>query len=762
MTYRDNRAFAVLIALLSLIILSIFVESVRSQSGSINADDGTRHLELGRLYEQAQEWDKAIAEYQMAATEAETVQNYQKAVEGLQRVLSLKSNLWLNLFQDINRFVYWLVLGILKIGIVGLISLLFIALLLKYFEMRAPLVIFPFTDLSSQSKETGSVVAETIVNTLHQARLIHAKNRTSSTLSTSEEVDLPSFSSQHLEESLVISLAALNSLNVGAIGLPVGSILESLFLWLTAGRRRIVGNLQRDGNRLVLTARLEEGRSHRWKNMWQVNQEFALESVSQQLIAKARSLAFEILFDLGKGWGTRSAKSLEQLTLGLFEFYKQDQDAGISSRDALERAVTYFETAIDFDPICSIAKYNLALTKIALGNYDQAIALLKSLRSHLHFEWEAERSYNLGVAYYHLAKDWAYEFAEKEFKTVVDALDPLLRRPLLSKRKKERFSKQLALAYCGLASICAQRVARDESKADLCFSQCEHYAQRALKTFAAGEIKAIIHTALGVAYLNLRDYSRATYELNRAIDLKPDYWRAYIYLGQVEIASGKLNGAISLLEQAIALNPYFEYAHYQLGQALRKRGSQAQNDLEKATEAYGKAKRIPAAHNELGRIYAQRNEFGKALEEFNKALQINSRYSNALVDLAWYTMEAGYLDPENLAKILEFAKRALDLERGKPSEWHKRAVLGRVYLEMGHFEKAEKELRTSIELQPQQPQSYYFLAKTLKQQNRYKEAREMLLRFFKLPKQEPWKKPTSNLMREIKSLLEADKSQNQS
>jgi len=313
----------------------------------------------------------------------------------------------------------------------------------------------------------------------------------------------------------------------------------------------------------------------------------------------------------------------------------------------------------------------------------------------------------------------------------------------------------LALAYCGLASVEAQRVGRDKPNAQAHLQRAEEHAKFAMKLLPKNpNVLASAHTALGVAYSNSKDYSRATDQLKRAIEIKQDYWRAYIYLGQTEMANSKLDDAIVALEQATTLNPGFEYAQYQLGQALRRRGEKTKNDLTRAAEAYGKAKKIAAAHNELGRIYAQSGNLEKAIEEFRQALSINNRYSDALADLAWYILEAGQTDQQGLRQSLEYAKRALDLEEGKPSEWHKRAILGRVYLEQGHLEKANNEFRESLRLAPNRSQSYYFLARSLFKQGRLQEARESLIKMFQLANHEQWEKPAADLMQEISSALQ--------
>jgi tetratricopeptide (TPR) repeat protein len=620
---------------LALGLVLMLVIPVSGQSGSSDPDEeAVRHLELGRIFEQAGEWDKAIAEYELA-TVAKLPHIRQAALEGVKRAITGKSDPWLKLQRDVTDIAIWFLSRVVEIAIIASLGLLILLLLIRTSERQASLVIFPFIDLATQTQDMGVSIAETIADTLHQARLIHAGGQAREMLTISEEIDLPSFSSQRYTESLSATLGTLNALNVGGVGLPIGSVLESLFKWLSAGHPRIVGSLQRYGNTYHLTARLEEGRGHRCKYIWQESQEFLAEEAHRKLATLAKGLAFDILFGLDKNWGTKSPRSLEQFTLGLSEMQSQHEVTG--NVGALRRAATCFEQAVVLDPAFAAAKYNHALACIGLGDYDKAISLLRSLRLHPHPDLEPATSYNLGVAYSHLGKDWTYDLAEKEFNNVIGSVGTS------ACAAGERNALLLALAHCGLAYVNAQRIYQDPANVALYFKMMMEHFQSSEFLHQTPDVGASAHTALGIAYLNMKDYSKAIEELLHVTELKSDYWRAYIYRGkaeleQAEVGKGSIDAAILSFEQAVAINPDFEYAQFQLGLALKKRGDKSKNDLAVAIQAFSRARRIAPAHDQLGRIYAQHKDFEKALSEFREALRINSRHSDALADLAWYTL----------------------------------------------------------------------------------------------------------------------------
>ena len=752
---RSGKFFILLLGSIGLAWLLCFawVMPAFSQSGSSDSDEeAQRHLELGRIFEEAGEFDKAIAEYQQA-TIAKSPALRQQAIERLDHVLDVRANYGFRIWRDAEGTSYWFVTGAIRIGVVALLGVVVLFFLLWFSERRAPLIILPFTDLTGQAKEMGTSIAETLVDVLHQTRLIHTLNQTGEVLMISEQADLPSFSSQQYAASLASSLASLNALNVGGIGMPLGSILESVFNWLTAGRPRIVGALQRLGNTYQLTARLEKGRTHYCAHIWQIEAAVDPNDAAHNPSSLIKSLAFDILITLEKSWGTKSAPSLEAFTLGLRELQRFQTDS--RNIHALEQAALHFENALTLDPAYANAKYNLAVARIGLGEYKSAIALLRSLRLRPRPHMELEIAYNLGVAYYQLAIDWAYEFSEKEFNLVIQTLTTT---SLPTHLRGTAPDVLLALAHCGLASIAAQRVQRDAEQAE------QHLANVAEQVRVARaaqphnpEITALAHTALGIAYSNHQDLVRAKQELSRAIEIKSDYWRAYIYLGGVAMAEGNWDSAILSLEEATTLNPKFEFAQYQLGQAyriraeksLKKNGEAKVDDLKAATTCYLRAPRIAPAHNELGRIYAARQEWDQALLEFRRALEINSRHADSLADLAWFTIEAGKTDQASLKECLELAKHAFDVDKGKSAEWHRRTVLGRVYLEMNRLDKATEELAIVIVHTDELSQAFYFSAQVCVKQNNWDQAREHLKKIFALPRPGIWKVKAAELMKEI-------------
>ena len=226
------------------------------------------------------------------------------------------------------------------------------------------------------------------------------------------------------------------------------------------------------------------------------------------------------------------------------------------------------------------------------------------------------------------------------------------------------------------------------------------------------ENKAIAYYSRGLAYYDKGEYDRAIEDYNKAIELNPEYTYAYNNRGLAYYNKGEYERAKNDFEKAMELDPEDEY---------------------------------PVAN--MGEIYFQRGEFSSALEWLNKALnmkdesdvfnsvfykkiliykeQKNKEFIDIVLDKAEkyiknqikkYPKKAfNYLD---LAEIYCEAEKKIDeakklVEEGfkLKKDYYAYYVSGRVYIASHQNEKAVKELKKAIELNPSHIWSYYWLGK---------------------------------------------------
>jgi len=212
----------------SLVVLSLLLaidsSVVQAQSGGVEDTEAQRHLDLGRIYEHAGEWDLALEEYRIAAR-AESEDLALEAREGINRVLSHKKFFWSQVTSDLNKFWVWATSNSIKLLVPALVFLLLGRLVLQLTNKGDEWTVLPFLDLTKN--DLGEAVSESIVSLIHEARLTHL-NASTGALNVSEEVDLPGFRAPSHKEALLSSLRTLDSLDVHPLLLAPISLLTTV------------------------------------------------------------------------------------------------------------------------------------------------------------------------------------------------------------------------------------------------------------------------------------------------------------------------------------------------------------------------------------------------------------------------------------------------------------------------------------------------------------------------------------------------------
>jgi len=303
---------------------------VQAQSGGVDDVQAQRHLDLGRIYEQAGEWDLALEEYGIAA-QAESDNLAAEARGRINQVLLHKHSFWDQVRDDVQRFWVWATSNSIKLVISAVAVVLLGKFLLRLATGSVSWTVMPFLDLTKN--DLGEAVSESIVGLIHEARLIHL-NASTGALSVSEEVDLPSFRSPSHKKALLSSLKALDSLDVSGISLPMGSALAAVVRWLDMGQYHILGTIQQRGNSLCLSAQLRKGRGSGSSRVWTVCSSVDRDDPGSTLFALVRDLVFQVLFDTQDGWGASTSKSLDLFTealrkLQLFQAYPTMQEKAL-------------------------------------------------------------------------------------------------------------------------------------------------------------------------------------------------------------------------------------------------------------------------------------------------------------------------------------------------------------------------------------------------------------------------------------------------
>ena len=231
---------------------------------------------------------------------------------------------------------------------------------------------------------------------------------------------------------------------------------------------------------------------------------------------------------------------------------------------------------------------------------------------------------------------------------------------------------------------------------------------------------AQIHNILSVAYNTIGDYHAAVDCAERAIQIQPDYAKAFLNQGNALANLGEDEAALNSYRQAVLIAPDFAEGYNNLGAFLLKlqRHQEAADSFTIALEI--KSDYIKA-YNNLGCALIELGRYEEAIANLNSAITLNPDYAEAYNNLGGALLDTGRkqdaidsfsraieLSPHSteahrqLAELVSFASGdALYAEMNKLYECEELTDSQRMHLCFG-LAKAEEELGNI-------DQSFYYL-----------------------------------------------------
>ncbi len=208
------------------------------------------------------------------------------------------------------------------------------------------------------------------------------------------------------------------------------------------------------------------------------------------------------------------------------------------SKDDCEKALPYFEKAVESDNNYAEAWAQTGFCKEKLGRHAEAI---EASRRAVNLRPSSESYFNIGLANYYLKQ---YRDATDAYKQAI-RLDPY----------------NAADAYYALGLVY-----RDWGRAD---DEIQAYKQ-------AIRLKPDYTSAyerLGSRYFRSKKYSEAVEAFKQLSSLKPGDATAINSLGETYLEMGRTNEALESFRQAIRLKPDFGRAYYNLGKCFLTMGN---------------------------------------------------------------------------------------------------------------------------------------------------------------------------------------------
>jgi tetratricopeptide (TPR) repeat protein len=209
---------------------------------------------------------------------------------------------------------------------------------------------------------------------------------------------------------------------------------------------------------------------------------------------------------------------------------------------------------------------------------------------------------------------------------------------------------------------------------------------------------AAAHYNLGRFYFETGKYEDAARELQAAIGLRPDDAGALYFLALTAKQENQVEQATVLLQKVVALQPDNADAQYLLGQNLEHAGDNAaaiqhwkaavQTDPNHSQALYNLAKSLNKMHDPEAKQYQDRFD----------ALQKSQQIADRVSELGNFALEAA--NAQNWPQAVQQMNEAIQLCGNCPQSAHLHKNLGLFYGRTGNIGEAKKELRTALQLAP--------------------------------------------------------------
>jgi tetratricopeptide (TPR) repeat protein len=233
------------------------------------------------------------------------------------------------------------------------------------------------------------------------------------------------------------------------------------------------------------------------------------------------------------------------------------------------------------------------------------------------------------------------------------------------------------------------------------------------QTLACTSGNFIGHNNLGDALLEKGRVDEAITHFQKALQIKPDYAKAWNNLGLGLLKKGSEDEAIADFQRALQINPGLAEAHNNLGDALLQKGSvdeaiaQFQLSLQFRPD-------LAEAHCNLAGALMRKGNMDEAIAHFQQALQINPGNAEAQYDLGNAMLRKGNVD-----EAIAHFRQALQINPGF-AEAHNN--LGSVLLQKGSLDEAIVHFQKFLEIKPGSAAVENNLANALLRKGRVAEA----------------------------------------
>jgi tetratricopeptide (TPR) repeat protein len=211
------------------------------------------------------------------------------------------------------------------------------------------------------------------------------------------------------------------------------------------------------------------------------------------------------------------------------------------------------------------------------------------------------------------------------------------------------------------------------------------------KGFEVRPQSAPAHTREAKKYIALNDLDRARSELSTAIRIDPAYGEAYDVLGQLDLQTGNIEGAISAFTQAVKLQPKSFSSHYGLAMAFLQKHDIQQGLPELRTAVSLRPADFDANYN-LGVLLLDEGRATEAIEHLRSAQAPGESRPQVAYNLIRAELAANRLD--------EARGEARKAAKSLDSNFKWKAAVGQMFLQQHQLGDAIPYLSQAHDLRP--------------------------------------------------------------
>jgi tetratricopeptide (TPR) repeat protein len=206
------------------------------------------------------------------------------------------------------------------------------------------------------------------------------------------------------------------------------------------------------------------------------------------------------------------------------------------------------------------------------------------------------------------------------------------------------------------------------------------------------------HYNLGRFFFEIGKYEDAGRELEIAIRLNPDYANALYFLALTAKQENQPERSTELLQRVVALQPDNADAQYLLGQNLEHSGNNSAAIQHWKAAVQADPNHSQALYNLAKSLNKIQDPDAKQYQDRFDALQKSQQIADRVSELGNFALEAA--NAQNWPQAVQQMNEAIQLCGNCPQSAHLHKNLGLFYGRTGKIGEAEKELRTALQLAP--------------------------------------------------------------